>query len=113
MNGQDILKNYPTIASFGAESSISPYLSVRLFPTGLESKDLSAWRAVYTTTPPAAVPEEDSLFILQIGCQSFETIDNLVYGYNALDDFVFGFSGSCDAATSITPRAFRQTLTRV
>ncbi|KAJ5811339.1 hypothetical protein N7474_007640 [Penicillium riverlandense] len=113
MNGQDILEDYPIIASFGSEPSSSSYLSVRLFPTGLQSKVSSAWRAVYNTLPPAAVPEEDALFILQVGCQSWETIDNLVYGYNALDDFVFGLNSSGDAAISITPRAFRQTLTRV
>lgn len=118
MNGQDILETYPIIASFGSGSSSasgsSTYVSVRLFPTELQSNDSSAWRAVYNTVPPAEVPEEDKLsFILQFSCHSWELIDNLVYGYNALDDFVFTLNDSGDAATSITPRAFRQALTRV
>lgn len=113
MNGHDILETYP-IFSAGAAS----YLSVRLFPTGLESDNSSAWRAVYNNLEPSEVPAEDELsFMLQFACHSWELIDNIVYGYNGLDDFVFGFNGNSSSsdgvATSITPRAFRQTLTRV
>lgn len=114
MNGHDVLEDYAGISSFGASSSSSSYLSVRMFPTGLESRNHSAWRAVYSTLDPSAVQaQENAVFFLQSGCRSWETIDNLVYGYNAFDDFVFGFNGTGDSAISIRPRAFQQTLTRV
>lgn len=114
MNGHDVLEDYASISSFGASSSSSSYLSVRMFPTGLESRNHSAWRAVYSTLDPLAIQaQENAVFFLQSGCRSWETIDNLVYGYNAFDDFVFGFNGTGDSAISIRPRAFRQTLTRV
>lgn len=114
MNGHDVLEDYASISSFGALSSSSSYLSVRMFPTGLESRNHSTWRAVYSTLEPSAVQaQENAVFFLQSGCRSWETIDNLVYGYNAFDDFVFGFNGTGDSTISITPRAFRQTLMRV
>ncbi len=114
MNGKDILATYPFIASSSASAGGVPsgYLRARLYPTGLQSKDRSSWRAVYATTPPEAVAQADQLFILQGGCQSWSLIDNLVYGLRALDDFVFGIDGCTGNATSINPRAFRQTLTR-
>lgn len=114
MNGIDILATWPAIASQAPETSIGPLFEVRLFPTGLKSKNSTAWRAVYDTTPPANASDNDqSLFILQSGCQSWASIDNLVYGFRALDDFEFGLDSCTGNATSITPRAFRQTLTRV
>lgn len=118
MNGQDIMETYPSIAAGSSSSSetdsSSSYLSIRLYPTGLKSNDSEAWRAVYNTVDPSEVPAEDEMFfMLQFACHSWELIDNVVYGYNALDNFVFGFSNSSSVASSITPRAFRQTLTRV
>lgn len=118
MNGKDILKTYPVIASFGAEGAaapgvVAPYLSVRLFPTGLQSKDSTSWRAVYDTVAPSDVSVYDEqTFLLQSACQSWSTIDNVVYGLRALDDFVFEIDSCGGNATSITPRAFRQTLRR-
>ncbi|CRG82772.1 hypothetical protein PISL3812_00118 [Talaromyces islandicus] len=120
MNGQDILETYPMITGASSASgetgglSSSTYLSIRLYPTGLQSNDSDAWRAVYNTVEPAEIPAEDELFFfLQFACHSWELIDNLVYGYNSLDAFIFGFNNSSNIASSITPRAFRQTLTRV
>ncbi|KAJ5591594.1 uncharacterized protein N7459_001963 [Penicillium hispanicum] len=114
MNGRDIKETYPAIASVSSNPPLSQYLSIRLFPAGLQSSNLSAWRAVFDTLAPAGVPQEDEqVFILQFACNSWETIDNVVYGYNALDDFVFELeSRNGTVAASITPRAFRQTLTR-
>ncbi|KAL4895173.1 beta-lactamase/transpeptidase-like protein [Aspergillus ambiguus] len=114
MNGRDIKETYPAIASVSSNPPLSQYLSIRLFPTGLQSSTSSAWRAVFDTLAPAGVPQEDEqVFILQFACNSWETIDNVVYGYNALDDFVFELEPrSGTVAASITPRAFRQTLTR-
>lgn len=116
MNGKDILETYPYIASFEAEGAsgsgvVAPYLSVRLLPTGLQSKDSTSWRAVYDTVAPSDVSTYDEqLFILQSACQSWSVIDNVVYGLRGLDDFVFEIDSCGGNATSITPRAFRQTL---
>ena len=113
MNSKDILKTYPIISSLAVDGGAPSNVSVRLFPTSLQGGCSTAWRAVYDTTPPGEVEEADELFVLQAACQSWASIDNFIYAYNALDDFVFGLDPSGKAATSITPRAFRQTLARV
>ena len=69
-------------------------------------------RAVFATTAPADVESVDQLFVLQLSCQSWIVIDNMMYGLRGLDAFVFGLDGCTRNATSLSPTAFRQTLNR-
>ncbi|KAI0149601.1 beta-lactamase/transpeptidase-like protein [Xylariaceae sp. FL1272] len=115
-NGFNVFEVFPIISSLKAEGSAqgqpSDYLSIRLYPTGLQSNNESAWRAVYDTTSPSAVEQSDQLFIIQPSCQTWSTIDNSVYGMRGFDDFVFGIDGCTGKATTVSPRAWRQTLVR-
>lgn len=110
-NGKDILKTYPNITSGSASGTFgAPLVSLRLYPTGLQSSTQQAWRAVYSSTTPADVAQEDGqLFFQQGACESWAALDNILYGLTGLDDFGFQI-GNTGHASAIMPRAFRQTL---
>lgn len=113
MNGKDIMAAYPKLAALAYSSGQPPsYLSIRMYPTGLETASESAWRAVFSTTDPADVEAADQLLVLQATCQSWNSIDNLLYGLRGLDAFTFGLDGKTGSATSVTPTAFRKSLRR-
>ncbi|KAH8901464.1 beta-lactamase [Thozetella sp. PMI_491] len=113
MDGKDILFSYRTLAALVPGGRVAPYASIRLYPTGLESKGKSSWRAVFSTTAPEDVSMADQLFIIQASCQTWSTLDSIRYGTRALDDFLFSLDGYSGKAVSISPRSFRRTLARV
>jgi hypothetical protein len=80
-------------------------VSLRLYPTGLKSGDVGAWRAVWeaTNAPTPTLP---------FGCGSWGAVDAVQYGGVALDDFVF-VTGSGGKAVSVEARILRVGLKRV
>ncbi|EPS35832.1 hypothetical protein H072_10746 [Dactylellina haptotyla CBS 200.50] len=115
--GKDVLASYADIVAnspggaFSAGSA-QEYLSIRLYPTGLQEGKIASWRAVYDSTAPDSVKDQSAgLFIIQGLCQTWSSLDNVVYGLRALDHFIFETNGS-GSATAITPTAFGHKLTR-
>jgi len=95
----DILKNYASFNGFssgqgdadGSQTDINSIpIRVRISPTGLDSANLAAWRAYVTTGSPEDIRQTDeALFWSQGSCVSWGTVDRLVYGFKAIDEFVF------------------------
>ena len=82
--------------------------SLRLFPTNLVDGSRVSWRAVLHFAP---VKDPPRLFYPQDECVTWLRMDGEVYGYNALDDFVFTHDDN-GAAMSVESRALRQTMVR-
>lgn len=83
--------------------------SVRLYPTGLEkfkSNELS-FRAIIQDLAPAK-----GIGPFTRSCKSWETINQAFYGNVGLDEFVFTLDDDGNGKT-LTPRAWREELTRV
>lgn len=78
-------------------------LSIRLYPTGLESPGKISFRAV---TPPALPP---GIGPFTSSCITWVTLDSHVYGNVGIDEFVFNVDQSGNAV-SVSPRALRTTL---
>jgi hypothetical protein len=80
-------------------------VSLRLYPTGLESGNVGAWRAVWEAkTAPTPQPP--------FGCGSWGGVDSIQYGGVALDDFVF-ITGGDGKAVGVNARILRAGLKRV
>ena len=81
-------------------------LSVRLYPTGLKSKDGSkvAWRATYEALPEPLDPGAFSE-----NCQSWVLADQLIYANVGWDEWLFNLDGN-GKAVSIEPRLLRTQL---
>ena len=102
-NGTDMLN---TVALF-----LVPNPSIRLYSTGLKKKlsdgnSLVSWRAVVDDMDQS---NATSFFPT---CLNWGSVDGLMYGTIAVDDFVFTL-GRDGMATSIEPRVLRSALNRV
>lgn len=83
-------------------------LSVRLYPTGLRSRDGTmavAWRAVFELFPE---PLDAGAF--SENCATWVIVDSLIYGAVGVDEFLFGLSVDGKEAESIEPRMLRTQL---
>lgn len=104
-NGTDIFQLLRELLRTEANSKGN--LSVRLYPTGLQSNNGNvkkvSWRAVYEilSTSEADVGS----------CLSWINVDSLTYGGVGIDEFVFEIGGD-GKATSVEPRALRSKLSK-
>jgi len=80
-------------------------LSIRLYPTGLESPGKISFRAVVPPPLPPGIGPFTSSSITWV------TLDSHVYGNVGIDEFVFDLDRSGNAV-SLSPRALRTTLKR-
>ena len=78
-------------------------LSIRLYPTGLESQGQISFRAVV----PLALPPGIGSFTSS--CITWVTVDSQVYGNVGIDEFTFNLDQNGNVV-SISPRALRTTL---
>jgi hypothetical protein len=117
--GQGMAENWPAI-SFAAGAPMpspepAPGVGIRLYPTNLKAGNTLSWRAVFDAVPSAAAAEQyDSLLFFPQGtCTSWSELDNVLYGLNGMDDFLFEIDPTTGRASSVTHRGLRQTLVRV
>lgn len=101
-NGTDMLN---TVALL-----LVPNPSIRLYSTGLkklsDGSSLVSWRAVVDDM------DQSNATSVFPSCTNWGSVDGLMYGTIAVDDFVFTLG--CDGvAKSIEPRVLRSTLNRV
>ncbi|KAL4947876.1 beta-lactamase/transpeptidase-like protein [Aspergillus filifer] len=82
-------------------------VDVRLYPTGLKSRNKVSFRAIVTAPAPTGPPNGPMTNV----CVSWLTIDSPVYGSVAVDEFVFEI-GQGGKATTVTPRVLRTSLRR-
>ncbi|KAH7310754.1 beta-lactamase/transpeptidase-like protein [Stachybotrys elegans] len=112
IDGRDIKEAYIRLSSALGAPAGPPYLVVRLVPAQLEGGGQVAWRAVFVTTPPEAVPQINQLFIIHMACQSWFNMDPITYGMRSLNEFIFQVDEDAGKAGSLILPAFRQTLKR-
>lgn len=87
--------------------------SIRMFPTGIENKRRSAWRATF----PAFSDEEAKMIdastsIRDASCVTWRMVDRLIYNDLSMDHFEFQFGEDGKTATSIKCKGFDVELTR-
>lgn len=100
-NSADMLKGFASLNGISDPSQ----LSIRLYPTGLESPGQISFRAVVPPSmPPGIGPFTSS-------CITWVTVDSQVYGNVGIDEFVFDVDADGDAV-SVSPRALRTVLQR-
>jgi hypothetical protein len=101
-NGTDMFPSYMILYGISDRSQFS----IRLYPTGLQSPGQLSFRAVIPLQfPPGIGPFTSS-------CITWATIDLQVYGNIGVDEFVFDFDESGNAA-SVSPRALRTILPKI
>ncbi|CAI7613454.1 unnamed protein product [Penicillium manginii] len=101
-NGTDMFPSYMILYGIPDRSQFS----IRLYPTGLQSPGQLSFRAVIPLQfPPGIGPFTSS-------CITWATIDLQVYGNIGVDEFVFDFDESGNAA-SLSPRALRTILPKI
>jgi hypothetical protein len=107
VRGVDIIKNYASFNGFSGssgEQTDNIPIRVRISPTGLDFANLTAWRAYTTTGTPRDIRQADeALFWPQGSCVSWGTVDRLVYGFKAIDEFVFTFDQNHNAFSVSLP----------
>jgi hypothetical protein len=107
-NGTDLMQSIVNVVMD------SPDVVVRLFPTNLKSPPTPdngtqeiAFRAI--TQYALASRNGDSFFCTY--CETWESVDNFMYGSMSLDEFVFTL-GSDGRAMSVEPKILRANLAR-
>lgn len=80
-----------------------------LYPTGLKNHNGSivGWRAVYE-----AIPEIYDLGSFSQNCQTWTSVDALVYGGIGADEFIFNFNVDATKVVSIEPRVLQFSLAK-
>ncbi|KAI1473632.1 beta-lactamase/transpeptidase-like protein [Daldinia eschscholtzii] len=105
----DIIRNY---GKFGALSS-SPKdrpVSIRLYPTNLDSGCHNAWRAVFDLGSPKESAEKDAnSFWPDASCHTWASMDRTTYGFRSMDEWVFSLHDD-GSARSIDLRTFKVEL---
>lgn len=114
-NGTDVLQTFQSLAEASEGRSLS--LQVRVFPTNLESKiphvpGKHAFRAAFQLTDKIGADGNPCGKIFCAENDAWSNVDSLVYGHNAIDDFVFHSDGDGDVA-SVEVRALRANLVKV
>lgn len=82
----------------------SSEVSVRLYPTGLESPGRISFRALMQ-----ALPTPDGPGPFSRSCSTWQYVDILLYGNVGVGEFVFGLDNNGDVS-SLSPRAMRVSL---
>ncbi|UKZ80261.1 hypothetical protein TrVFT333_008018 [Trichoderma virens FT-333] len=84
--------------------------SVRLFPTGLQTENQAAYRALFETVPSQYDPSVHMVFDPAAGI--WGTPDSLMYGEIAVDEFVFHLNAGGSSA-AVEPRVLREVYNKV
>lgn len=100
-NSSDMFKAFATLNGISDPSQ----LSIRLYPTGLETPGQVSFRAVVPPSMPNGIGPFTS------SCITWVTVDSQVYGNVGIDEFVFDVDADGDAM-SVSPRALRTVLPR-
>ncbi|CCF32549.1 beta-lactamase [Colletotrichum higginsianum] len=108
VRGVNVLANIPNYGLSPGPKTFN--VSGRLYPTNIREGDQWSWRAVYKNHDEPEI--DDELFYPDGGCQTWGLIDRKAYNYLALDDFVVT-AAKDGSATSISPRPFGVTLTKI
>ncbi|KAJ6087265.1 hypothetical protein N7467_006179 [Penicillium canescens] len=98
-NGTDMFLAYMALNGISNPSQ----LSIRLYPTGLESPGQISFRAVIPLALPAGIGPFTS------SCITWVTVDSQVYGNVGTDEFVFNLDENGNAV-SVSPRVLRTVL---
>ena len=108
-NGTDALASYQQL--------IGVQVQARVYPTGLVSPAGSgnltrkvSWRAIFQNIPAANATYQRGQYLYN-DCETWFSPDSIVYGHNALDEFVFTVDQHGNAI-SIQPRALRIDLAK-
>ncbi|RKL20380.1 hypothetical protein BFJ68_g3086 [Fusarium oxysporum] len=116
IRGFDVLNNIGNYNFNALESNAStktPYVDARVYPSNLNKKSQTAWRAVFDRTNSTADAEYDSALFFKDGtCQTWFQQDRMVYDYLPLDLFVF-VEGEEGVSEAVRSPAFNVTLTKV
>lgn len=116
IRGFDVLNNIGNYNFNALESNAStktPYVDARVYPSNLNKKGQTAWRAVFDRTNSTADAEYDSALFFKDGtCQTWFQQDRMVYDYLPLDLFVF-VEGEEGVSEAVRSPAFNVTLTKV
>ncbi|GMG06452.1 unnamed protein product [Aspergillus oryzae] len=83
-------------------------LSVRLYPSGLKAPGRVGFRAVFQDNSEG----DSGIGPVTRACNTWSSVDSIIYGNVGADEFVFGVDGS-GRAVSISPRALRVEIPRV
>jgi len=109
LNGTDVFPLIGTIYGATPDQLAQLQVSVRLYPTGLQSADGTkvAWRAVYGLFPEQLDPGAFSE-----NCISWMKVDSVIYRGLGADEFLFNLETNADGskAVSIEPRVLRTQL---
>ena len=102
-NGTDMLKALPGIPTVGVAPGQT--LSVRLYPTGLQSGNNIAFRASFDALPQTPVGK-----VFSMNCLSWLLSGSANYGEVALGEFIVQIDPTSGKAVSINPKALRVVL---
>ncbi|KAK1585359.1 beta-lactamase [Colletotrichum navitas] len=116
MRGFEVLPNLARYSFLGVNNTDSPPVpepAARLYPTGLEEGNRTAWRALFDTSSAARRDAmDDVMFYANASCFSWGSIDRATYSYKALDHFELTY-GDDGRVESVLPKPFALSLTRV
>ena len=102
-NGQD----YLSVASqYAISTGSGPLESIRIYPTGLETSGIIAFRAAFKTSNPSP---SDASGIFSPGADVWGSVDSLVYGQKPVDLFLFTVD-SKGVAQTVECSALRKVL---
>lgn len=102
-NGTNMIESMVTLAGHTQDPST---LSIRLYPTGLESPGQISFRALM---PPTLSTVGNGPFTSS--CITWVTVDGKVYGNVGIDEFVFNVDET-GSVNSIAPLVLRTTLSK-
>ncbi|KAL7621803.1 hypothetical protein AAE478_007302 [Parahypoxylon ruwenzoriense] len=108
----DIIKNYGKFVALSS-SPKDKQVSIRLYPTNLDSGCQTAWRAVFDIGSPEEIAQkEENSFWPDASCHTWASMDRLTYGFRSMDEFIFSVGGD-GSARSVDLRTFRVALKKV
>jgi hypothetical protein len=104
-DGSDVLALYTEILG----NASTQHTVAHLYPTGLKNQNGSivGWRAVYEVFPDIYDPGSFSE-----NCQTWTSVDALVYGGIGVDEFIFNFKADATEVVSIEPRVLQFSLAK-